>query len=196
MKNLGTELNKLFELCEQANTAFKQIDGRTQQIIMRKVQEQSRDTFQLLEMIVNPMGKKDLLKELPDRKTILRLYFILMKSLYMLSMNGVQKFQDERCIGSTTLAYKLVGELGFESKFGDRNTWINNDMIYVHGLIMGIRDMHPTLLQNLIRCLTQTLTYPEIRDQKVYDYMDRFEKYVFYYLMKCKPEERIYLDFV
>ena len=196
MKNLGTELNKLFELCEQANTAFKQIDGRTQQIIMRKVQEQSRDTFQLLEMIVNPMGKKDLLKELPDRKTILRLYFILMKSLYMLSMNGVQKFQDERCIGSTTLAYKLVGELGFESKFGDRNTWINNDMIYVHGLIMDIRDMHPTLLQNLIRCLTQTLTYPEIRDQKVYDYMDRFEKYVFYYLMKCKPEERIYLDFV
>lgn len=196
MKNLGTELNKLFELCEQANTAFKQIDGRTQQIIMRKVQEQSRDTFQLLEMIVNPMGKKDLLKELPDRKTILRLYFILMKSLYMLSMNGVQKFQDERCIGSTTLAYKLIGELGLGSKFGDRNTWINNDMIFIHGLILGIRDMHPTLMQNLIRCLTQTLTYPEIRDQKVYDYMDRFEKYVFYYLMKCKPEERIYLDFV
>ena len=196
MKNLGTELNKLFDLCEQANTAFKQIDGRTQQIIMRKVQEQSRDTFQLLEMIVNPMGKKDLLKELPDRKTILRLYFILMKSLYMLSMNGVQKFQDERCIGSTTLAYKLIGELGFDSKFGDRNTWINNDMIYIHGLILGIRDMHPTLVQNLIRCLTQTLTYPEVREQKIYDYMDRFEKYVFYYLMKCKPEERIYLDFV
>lgn len=196
MKDLGTELNKLFELCEQANTAFKQIDGRTQQMIMFKVQKQATETFQLLEMIVNPMGKKDIVKELPDRKAILRLYFIIMKSLYILSMNGVQKFQDERCIGSTTLAYKLIGELGFENKFGDRGTWINNDMIYIHGLIMGIRNMHPTLLQNLIRCLTQTLTYPEVKEQKVYDYMDRFEKYIFYYLIKCKPEERIYLDFV
>ena len=196
MKDLSTEVNKLFELCEQANVAFKQIDGRTQQMIMRKVQEQSVSTFQLLEMIVNPMGKKDIVKELSDRKTILRLYYILLKSLYLLSMNGVQKFQDERCIGSTTLAYKLICELDFDNKFGYKNTWINNDMIYAHGLIYGIRSMHPTLLQNLIRCLTQTLTYPEVREQNVEDYMDRFEKYIFYYLMKCKPEERIYLDFV
>ena len=69
-------------------------------------------------------------------------------------------------------------------------------MIYAHGLIYGIRGMHPTLLQNLIRCLTQTLTYPQVKEQNVEDYMDRFEKYIFYYLMKCKPEERIYLDFV
>ncbi len=196
MKDLGTELNKLFELCEQANVAFKQIDGRTQQMIMRKVQEQSKNTFQLLEIVVNPMGKKDVLKELSDRKTILRLYFILMKSLYLLSSNGIARFEDERCIGSTTLAYKLIRDLDFEHKFGYKNTWINNDIIYIHGLIAGIRAMHPTLLQNLIRCLTQTLIYPEVREQKVEDYMDRFEKYIFYYLMKCKPEERIYLDFV
>ena len=196
MRNLETEINTLFELCEQANLAFKSIDAKTQQEIMYKVQKQSNAVFQLLEMIVNPMGKKDFLKELPNRNTILRLYFLILKSLYLFSINGASKFEDERCIGSTTLAYKLIRDLDFEHKFGYGHTWINNDLIYVHGIMYGMRGVHPTLLQNIVRCLTQTLRYPEIKEQKVPDYMDRFEKYIMYYLVKCKPEERIYLDFI
>ena len=70
MRNLETAINTLFELCEQANLAFKSIDAKTQQEIMYKVQKQSKAVFQLLEMIVNPMGKKNFLKELPNRNTI------------------------------------------------------------------------------------------------------------------------------
>ena len=62
--------------------------------------------------------------------------------------------------------------------------------------MVGMQRVHPTLLQNMVRCISATFVYPEIKDQKVYEYMGRFESNALYYLMQCPPEERIYLDFV
>ena len=68
MRDLMTEINTLFELCENANTALRSVDGRTQHTLMTKIQKQSQMVFVLLENAVNPMGKKDLLKEIPKDK--------------------------------------------------------------------------------------------------------------------------------
>jgi len=114
----------------------------------------------------------------------------------MFSKSGVSKFEDARCEGSTLLAYKMLKDMGFETKFGQSQTWINNDIIYTNGIMHGMRQVHPTLMQNMVRCIVMTLTYPEIQEQKVSDYMVRFESYLFYFLMQCNPKERIYLEFV
>lgn len=196
MRNLMTEINTLFELCEKANVALKSVDGRTQFNLMTKIQKQSQMVFVLLENAVNPMGKRDLLKEIPDRNTLIRLYYIILKSLHYFSKSGVTKFEGARSQGSAMLAYRLIKELDFEHKFGQNQTWINNDIIFKKGIMAGVQNIHPTLLQNMVRCLAATLVYPEIKEQKVPDYMVRFENYILYYLMQCSPNERIYLDFV
>ena len=196
MRDLMTEINTLFELCENANTALRSVDGRTQHTLMTKIQKQSQMVFVYLENAVNPMGKKDLLKEISDRKILLRVYYIILKSLYYFSKSGVTYFEGPRSQGSAMLAYKLIQDMDFEHKFGQAQTWINNDIIFKNGIMTGMQKVHPTLLQNMTRCLAMTLTYPEIQEQKVPDYMVRFESYILYYLMQCPLEERIYLDFV
>ena len=109
---------------------------------------------------------------------------------------GVTRFEDMRCQGATMLAYKMIQDLDYGHKFGSENLWLNNDYLYINGLMQALKSFHPTNMQTLIRCITATLVYPDVKNQKVYDYMEKFEKYIIYYLMQCKPEERIYLDFV
>lgn len=196
MRDLMTEINTLFELCEKANMALKSVDAYGQHKIMTQVQKQSQMVFVLLENTVNPMGKKDLIKEIPDRATLLKLYYIILKSLHYFSRSGVTYFEGARSQGSAMLAHKLIKEMDFEHKFGSEALWINNKVIFTKGIMVGMQRVHPTLLQNMVRCLSATLVYPEIQEQKVYDYMIRFESYVLYYLMQCSPDERIYLEFV
>ena len=195
-KDLRVEINALFDLCEEANKSLRSVDAYTQHKYMQRIVKHSTYLFQDLENRVNNMGKKDLIKDIQDRETLLKLYFVLLKSLYMFSRMGVTRFEDMRCQGSTMLAYKIMKDLEFERKFGSENLWINNDIIYTQGLMYGLNKFHPTNMQSLIRCITATLVYPDVKNQKVYDYMERFERYIIYYLMQCKPEERIYLDFV
>lgn len=196
MRDLMTEVNTLFELCEEANAVLKVIDARAQYNLMTKIQKQSQMVFVLLENAVNPMGKKDLLKEIPDRNTLIKLYYVILKSLHYFSKSGVSYFEGPRSQGSAMLAHKLIKELDFEHKFGAETLWINNKIIFTKGIMVGMQRVHPTLLQNMVRCISATFVYPEIKDQKVYEYMGRFESNALYYLMQCPPEERIYLDFV
>ena len=196
MRDLMTEINALFDLCEKANLTLKSVDAYSQHKITTQIQKQSQMVFVLLENAVNPMGKKDLLKEIPDRNTLIKLYYVILKSLYYFSRSGVSYFEGPRSQGSAMLAHKLIKELDFEHKFGSEGLWINNRTIFTKGIMFGMQRVHPTLLQNMVRCISATLVYPEIKDQKVYEYMGRFESHALYYLMQCPPEERIYLDFV
>jgi hypothetical protein len=196
MKDLMTEINTLFGLCEEVNLVLKSVDAYGQRKAINKVNNVSMEVFKDLGIVINPMGKKDLIKEISDRKTILRLYYILLRSLYYFSRSGYGKFEDARCQGATMLAYKLIHELDFENKFGQSQTWINNEVIYRYVFMETVRHMHPTDMQKLIRCLTATLLYPEVKEQKVPDYMERFEGYILYYLMNCSQDERIYLDYI
>ena len=196
MKDLNKEINVLFDLCEKTNLALRSVDGYAQHKLMAQVKKQSSDVFILLENKVNPMGVKDLSKDIQDRKTLLKLCFVILKSLYMFSKSGVSKFEDARCEGSTLLAYKMLKDMGFETKFGQSQTWINNDIIYDNVFLEVVSHLHPTNMQSLVRCLAATLVYPEVKNQKIPDYMIRFEGYILYFLMQSPPDERIYLDFI
>lgn len=196
LKDLRTEVNSLVRLCEEANKSLYYIDAFTQHKYFEQIKKLSLNLFKDLDTRVSIIGKKDLIKDIQDRETLLRLYFILLKSLYMFSKMGVFKFEDLRCQGSTMLAYKIIQDLDFNNKFGQSKTWINNDTIYIEGILYGVKEIHPTNMQTLLRCITATLLYPDVKSQNVPEYMERFERYIIYYLMQCKPEERIYLDFV
>ena len=196
VRDLKTDINALFNLCDEANRSFRSVDAYTQHKYMQKIVKQSTYVFQDLENRVNNMGKKDLIRDIQDRETLLKLYFVLLKSLYMFSKMGVTRFEDMRCQGATMLAYKMIQDLDYGHKFGSENLWLNNDYLYINGLMQALKSFHPKNMQTLIRCITATLVYPDVKNQKVYDYMEKFEKYIIYYLMQCKPEERIYLDFV
>lgn len=196
MKDLMKEINALFDLCEDANLILKSIDAYTQHKLIEKIQMQSAEVFRDLENVVNPMGKKDMIKEITDRKTILRLYYILLRSLYTYSINGYAKFESDRSYGSTMLAYRVIKEQDFLNKFGQSQTWINNETIYDKVFLPTVRHINPTNMQSLIRCFSATLLYPEVREQKVTDYMAKFESCIFYYLTQSPSEERIYLDYL
>lgn len=191
-----SEIKKLFDLCEKGNVTLKSVDRYSSHKALSLIQKQSIVVFTLLENKVNSFSTKDFIKEIPDRKMLLRLYFIILKSLCLFYKKRVTMFEGERSQGSASLAHKLILELDFEHKFGQSQTWINNDTIYLEGFMVGLQKTHPTLLQNIVRSLTKTLAYPEIREQKIPEYMQKFENYIFYYLKDCNSDERIYLDFI
>ena len=198
MSNLSKQIKSLFDMCEKANIALKFVDRYNQSLLLHQIEEQSNTVFLMLENLVNPMNFKDFLKnkDIEDRKMILKLYFVIMKSLCICKRMGITKFEGERSRGSAMLAYKLLFEHGFENKFGQSQTWINNNIIYTNGIVKSIGKVHPTLVQKIVRCLTMTLRYPEIQEQPVPDYMKNFEQYIFYYLVNGPHEERIYLDYI
>ena len=83
-----TEIKKLFDMCEKANLTLRSVDRYETHKSLAAIQKQSITVFTLLENKVNSFSTKDFIKEIPDRKVLLRLYFIIMKSLCWFYKSG------------------------------------------------------------------------------------------------------------
>ena len=56
----------------------------------------------------------------------------------------------------------MIQDLDYGHKFGSENLWLNNDYLYINGLMQALKSFHPTNMQTLIRCITATLVYPDV----------------------------------
>lgn len=197
MTDVEKKITLFFNVCEKADRSLKTVDMYEQHKHLIEVRKTSKNLFINLENLVNPMGVKDLKKDIMDKTLLLKLYYVILRSLFLYSKKGIPFYEGVRSAGSSDLAKVLLGKLNYYQKFG-HSSWIKNDDIYYKGIMQGISDIpvHPTLLQNLVRCLTKTLTCPELSNQNIPDYLQKFEMYILYYLETGPAEDHIYLDFI
>lgn len=194
MTILENEIKVLFDLCENLNKTMKTVDLKTEHMLTKRIESQSKKVFQLMENDVNPMGVK-IMRNVTNRNTLLKMAYVLLKCVILLSSKGLTKFEGPRSRGTYELSKKLFVDMGFlKNNLNNPYNWILNDEIYEKGLLNSMGMIHPTLLQNMIRCITNSLVLPEIQEKSVYNYLSGFEKYLLYYLNS--NTERIYLDFI
>lgn len=205
MTVIETNISKLFELCEEFNFATKSVDMSKQYYLSVETAKTSHKVFRELETKINLMGTKDLLQDIKSRDMILKVLFLIFKSLYICQEYGIMLYQDARCLNSTILAVKMMKEKNYYNKFSQAHTFYRNDTVFTgismnggisNGLMGGICKLHPTNMQSLVRCLITTLEHPEIHSMPVPLYMERFEQDIFYYLKYAKGNDKVYLDFI
>ena len=194
MTDLEREIKTLFDLCENLNKTMKTIDLKTEHMLIRRIESQSKKVFQLMENDVNPMGVKTM-KNINNRNTLVRMAYILLKCVILLSSKGLTKFEGPRSRGTYELSKKLFIDMGFlKNNLNNPYNWILNDEVFEKSLLNSMGMIHPTLLQNMIRCIASSLMLPEVQEKPIYNYLSGFEKYLLYYLNS--NTERIYLDFI
>ena len=114
VRDLKTDINALFNLCDEANRSFRSVDAYTQHKYMQKIVKQSTYVFQDLENRVNNMGKKDLIRDIQDRETLLK-PFIKTFEYLILSKIFVQSINCISFISSTFALYNLFINFIFSS---------------------------------------------------------------------------------
>lgn len=206
VNDIELRLKEFFTLCESANNTLKSVDMASQYEVLKQVQKKSKEVFQLLENYVNPFGVKDFKRVTEDEKLLIKLHYMIMRILYILKEKGCSSYLDARCTGSSELAYYLMKKDKFFYNFGSTGTWYTNDTLYLQGIIPGIIQtqnsfispnfVHPTLMQNIVRFLVNTILAPEYRNQQIYNYMKDYLLRVKYYLSDAPSDMRVYLDFI
>lgn len=195
--DLEKQIVEFFALCEKANDALQSIDARAERDTLIKVQKKSAELFMALENYVNPMGIKDFRRVSENEKILVRLHYVVMKCLYYFQKYGGY-YNDMRCEGSYELSKKLMGAAKWENNFGAKRLWYNNELLFRKGILPGIQKigLHPTLMQNIVRYLSNTILYPEYQGQQTYSYMKEYVQAVLYYLYDAPSSEIVYLDFI
>lgn len=206
VNDIELKLKEFFSLCESASNTLKSVDMASKYEVLSNVQKKSKEIFQLLENYVNPFGVKDFKCVTEDEKVLVKLHFMIMRILYILREKGCASYLDARCAGSSDLAFCLMNRDKFFYNFGSIGTWYTNDTLYLQGIIPGIIQtqnsmiapnfVHPTLMQNIVRFLVNTILAPEYRNQQIYNYMKEYLLRVKYYLSDAPSEMRVYLDFI
>lgn len=199
MTNLEREIGILFKLCSQANVALDSVAVNESQWYLHQVQKTSRNVFMLMENHVNSFSIKDFKSCITDRVMILKMLYIILYSVYYCNSNNMHMFDwDERCKGTSELAMSVFGDSGFATKIDKSPTWMRRKEIYVNALVDNVARVHKTLLQNMVRCLTYSLTLEEYVNKRTPEYLTQFESCVLYYLSDKAEQngKRVYLDYI
>lgn len=205
MTKIETNISELFDICEEFNFSTKSVDMSKQYYMSVETTKKAYKLFSELETKISLLGTKDLVQDIKSRDMVIKLLFIIFKSLYICQEYGIMLYQDARCLNSTILAVKMMKEKNYYNKFSQSHTFYRNDIVFTGvrtnggfstGLMGGICKLHPTNMQSLVRCLVATLEHSEIHSMPVPLYMERFEQDVFYYLKYAKGNDKVYLDFI
>lgn len=196
MTRLETEITKLFKLCSQANVTLSQVDMYEQHKMLKAVKMQSKTVFTLLENMVNSTMVKDFKKDITTSNMIMKMHYTVMKALYMFSEQGIRYFDDDpRSRSSADLANRLFGVSQVDKHMSGCPLWMKNDLLFKEGIMLGMQSLHKTLLQNIVRCLNETLNNTEITHNNS-EYFMNYDKCLRYYLYQAPENQRVYLDYI
>lgn len=190
------EIGTLFKMCSQANTSLSTVAMNEHYFILKQIEKQSKKVFALLENHVNPMHIKDYRTVITDKVMLLKMLYVILRGINLYSEWGNPYFaEDPRSMGSADLASKIFSEVKLDSLSDNAPGWMKNDTIY-KSLMRGIACCHKTLLQNMVRCMVNTLIVEEFVNQKTNEYLVRFESYIMYYLGQAPANQKVYLDYI
>lgn len=198
ISEIEKQIREFFVLCKKTNVLLQSIDIKVENEAIRQVQKKSAELFMSLENYVNPMNIKDFKKVSYDEKLLVTLHYMILKCLYLYYLNDGRYSEDMRSAGSSELSVKIMKIEKFDSKFGDKKKWYNNDKLFLKGIIRGLNSVgvHPTLMQNIVRYLSNTILLPEYRNQDIFNYMMDYLKAVSFYLVDGPSQALVYLDYI
>lgn len=197
MTNLEKEIGVLFKLCGKTYTAMNRIGADEIYRDLMELKEVSKNVFMLMENHVNTMAIRDYKMVITDRVILSKMLYIILRSIYVVSKKNNHFFDwDARCKGSAELAQRIFSDNKIDEKLDNMPLWMKNDMIYEQAIIVELCKVHKTLLQNMVRCLTNSLTLDEYKQQRTNEYLSKFESCVLYYLTQAPDGKRVYLDYI
>lgn len=187
-------LNKLKVANAKSNTG----DKKEIYMAVRDVSETSVSLFNELSDFINSSSVKDLNNAGLNYSDIPNLLYLTLYSIYTINTlcNGYFS-EDGRSENVYELSKIVMEKDGFLLKYGYKNSWTQNKVVLNKGAIDGLRRVHKTLVQGLVRCMCETL-YNNYYDVSVIipAYQKKFIDKVLAHLYDSKDKHRCSLPFI
>lgn len=196
MTNFEKKIEVLFDLCGKVDKITGSVNVAEQRLGYKDICLQFKGVLNELESSVNIFGVHDLKNLFSDKRIMIKLFYVILKTVCIMDSKYGYFSEDMRSIGASQLAQKMMVDMQFYHGLRYADAWFHNDEIFVKGVVMGMKGVHKTSLQSIVRCIVNTFKFNEFKCQKISPDMQRFENCLHYFLEEAPQNERVFLDFI